>query len=73
MRTTRARLGLVLYLTALFWALVVPAAHAYIDPGSGSLVFQAIVGSAMAGALAIKMGWRRIRNVFKGPRVEDRD
>lgn len=33
---------------------------AYIDPGSGSFIFQAIVGTALAAAFAVKMFWRRI-------------
>lgn len=33
---------------------------AYIDAGSGSFIFQAIVGTALAVALTVKMFWRRI-------------
>jgi hypothetical protein len=33
---------------------------AYIDPGSGSFVFQAVVGAALAVGLTVKMFWRRI-------------
>jgi hypothetical protein len=33
---------------------------AYIDPGSGSFVFQAVVGTALAVGLTVKMFWRRI-------------
>lgn len=38
---------------------------AYIDPGSGSVVLQAIV-AAIAGLLvAVKMYWRRIVSIFR--------
>jgi hypothetical protein len=35
---------------------------AYIDPGTGSLVLQIILGSALACLVALKMYWRQ----FKG-------
>lgn len=37
---------------------------AYLDPGSGSLLFQAAVGALMAGTLAAKVYWRRIKALF---------
>ncbi len=38
---------------------------AYIDPGAGSLVFQAVVAGAMAAGLTIKVYWRRFRGLFR--------
>ena len=40
-------------------------ALAYIDPGTGSLVLQVIVGSALAGLLATKLFWQQLK-VFVG-------
>lgn len=37
----------------------------YIDPGSGSIIFQAIVGGLMAAGLFFRTGWRRVKGVFK--------
>lgn len=37
---------------------------AYLDPGSGSLLFQAAVGAVMATTLAVKVYWRRIKALF---------
>jgi hypothetical protein len=34
---------------------------AYIDPGAGSFVLQAIVAAAAGAALAIKVWWKKIR------------
>jgi hypothetical protein len=34
---------------------------AYIDPGAGSLVLQAIVAAAAGAALALKLWWKRLR------------
>jgi len=34
--------------------------HAYVDPGTGSLIIQAVVGGVAAGAVALKMYGRRM-------------
>ena len=54
----------VLYLSLAFSLLVVSPAAAYIDPGSGSLVFQAVVAAAVAIPVAIAAFGRRIGNFF---------
>jgi hypothetical protein len=41
---------------------VVPA---YLDPGSGSIIFQAVVAGAMAVSLTVKIYWRRLRGLFR--------
>ncbi len=56
----RDRLVIVLLLTLAFVSVGLPAAHAYVDPGTGSFIFQALVGGLLAGALALKVFWRRI-------------
>ena len=58
------RVGVVLYLAALFSIVAIEPAHAYIDPGSGSLIFQALAAGAMAIGLAVKVFWRRISSFF---------
>jgi hypothetical protein len=54
--------------TRLVWPFVVfgylflisiPSAHAYIDPGSGSYLFQVLIGGLLAGAVAVKLSWKR--------------
>lgn len=52
-------------LVALTVVLIVPqAAHAYLDPASGSMILQAVIGGVAAGALAFKYYWRRIQAFF---------
>jgi len=53
-----------LWLTMLAFFLVLPVANAYLDPGSGSLIFQVAVGAVMAASLAVKVFWRRIVSFF---------
>lgn len=57
---TRGRVALTLWLTVGAWMLFVPAAHAYLDPGSTNLVFGAIVAGAMSAGMAVKLLWRRL-------------
>ncbi len=53
------------FLAALIVALIVPqTAHAYLDPASGSMILQAVVGGVAAAALAFKYYWRRIQGFF---------
>lgn len=57
--TRGVKLGL---LTMAFWALVAAPASAYIDPGSGSYVFQVLVAAVLAGAVGLRAFWGRIRD-----------
>jgi membrane protein implicated in regulation of membrane protease activity len=41
---------------SLLW---IPVANAYIDPGTGSFIFQAAIGALLAVGVAIKLFWKR--------------
>jgi hypothetical protein len=60
----RARIHIVVGLTLGLWLLTVPPAHAYIDPGTGSIVIQAVAAGAMAVALTGRLMWRRLKGFF---------
>ncbi len=46
---------------AVLCALAVPGtAHAYLDPASGSMLLQALIGGVAAAAVAFKVYWGRI-------------
>lgn len=48
-------------LVALIVVLIVPqTAHAYLDPASGSMILQAVIGGVAAAALAVRHYWHRI-------------
>lgn len=38
---------------------------AYLDPGSGSLIVQAVVGGVAGAAVAAKLYWRRLVGRFR--------
>lgn len=61
---TFARVRWILGLTIGMWLVAAFPAFAYIDPGSTSMVFQALIAFAMAAGLTMKMFWRRIRSFF---------
>lgn len=39
-------------------------AHAYLDPGTGGVLLQVILGGFAAVGVLLKMYWHRIRNAF---------
>ena len=57
---TGSRIYVLILLCLAFSFVTLPGANAYVDPGTGSFVFQAIVGGILAVGLAVKMFWRRI-------------
>jgi len=52
-------------LIILFLCALNTKAYAYIDPGVGSIVLQAIVGAIAATSLTIKIYWQKIKDFFK--------
>jgi len=39
-------------------------AYAYLDPGTGSMILQAVIGAIAGSAVAIKIFWKRIKYFF---------
>jgi hypothetical protein len=64
MRSKRSSISLFVLVVVCFWLLVVPAANAYVDPGTGSYIFQVLIGVFLGAAVAIKVFWRRIWGFF---------
>jgi cytochrome b len=58
--TTRSKLFWFVLAVLSFWLLVLPAANAYVDPGTGSYIFQVVIGVFLGAAVALKVFWRRI-------------
>ena len=49
----------------LFLSLVAPsAAHAYLDPGSGSMLLQLVLGGLAGLAVIAKLYWHRLLGLF---------
>ena len=39
-------------------------ADAYLDPGTGSIIIQVVIGAAVGGLFAVKLFWSRIKGFF---------
>lgn len=59
------RVRLTLFLTVMAWMMVLPSAHAYIDGGSMTVLFQAVVAGMAAAGTAVAVYWARIKNFFR--------
>jgi hypothetical protein len=44
--------------------LISGAFFAYLDPGSGSLIVQIVVGAIAGSALVVKLYWRKFKSLF---------
>lgn len=42
-----------------------PPAHAYLDPGTGSVIVQAVVGGIVGAAAIVKLYWTRIMQFIR--------
>lgn len=50
---------------ALYLLLAPLRADAYLDPGSGSLIFQVVIAFFVGIGFAMKQHWIRITNLFR--------
>jgi hypothetical protein len=58
---------LILVSITIFWFLLVSTipAYAYLDPGSGSMLLQVLLGGVAALAVILKFYWNRFRSLFR--------
>lgn len=57
------RVSLVAIYAALACVVSTPA-YAYLDPGTGSMILQGIIGAIAIGAAYISMFWHRVKGFF---------
>lgn len=48
-------------LLAILLLMTAPSAFAYLDPGTGSMLLQVILGGIAAVGVALKLFWHKIR------------
>ena len=51
-------------LISLGLALTSSSAHAYLDPGTGSIVLQAVLAAVVGAAVTLKLYWMRVKVFF---------
>lgn len=60
----RRRIGVLLFLEVACLTMFVPVANAYVDPGAGSFVFQAMIGGLLAAGVVVKVFWKRLTTLI---------
>ena len=58
------KIPLQLSILALALFAHVPEAHAYLDPGTGSLLLQGILAFIAGAAVTLKLCWGKFRSFF---------
>lgn len=58
-------LPVALFFAGLGLVFTTSTAHAYLDPGTASLVLQGIVGAIGAGIVTMGIYWRKFRGFFR--------
>jgi hypothetical protein len=61
------------YLFLITLALFTQPAWAYLDPGTGSMLLQVILGGIAAVGVALKLGWHKIRAALGFAKKSDED
>lgn len=67
---------LKLFALTILLLLVVSPAHAYLDPGTGSMLIQGVIAALAIASAAVAAFWTRLRNLFPARRpaeTENRD
>ncbi len=67
-RRTLSLFWLALYVVAM---LLVPfhAIHAYLDPGTGSMLAQILIGGLLSSVFLVKLFWHRIHRALHVQRL----
>lgn len=55
--------GALIAVIAQMW--IAEPAFAYIDPGTGHMLFQTVIGAVAAAGVAFATGWRWLRSLFQ--------
>lgn len=63
----KATLVLVLYFVWMSQAQV----DAYLDPGSGSMLVQLLLGGVAGAAVIMKLGWERFKDMFRSSKTDN--
>lgn len=46
---------------------------AYLDPGSGSMLVQLLLGGVAGAAVIMKLGWQRFKDIFRSSTPKERE
>ena len=46
--------------------------HAYIDPGTGTIILQALIGGIVAAGAAVSFYWRKLKSFFSKKKNDEK-
>ena len=58
----------VLLIAYLVW-MSETRVDAYLDPGSGSMLVQLLLGGVAGAAVIMKLGWERFKDIFRSSKA----
>lgn len=67
---SRARNFDIFAVFLLFSIVVIPSAHAYLDPGTGSFILQTLIAALFGALFVLKSYWLRIKLWLSGSKSE---
>jgi len=56
-----------------FCFLLPSSAHAYLDPGTGSYMFQMLIAGLIGASFAVKVYWKKIVSFFSNSSSEEKE
>ncbi len=62
----------ILFVLPFLLFLATPA-HAYLDPASGSMILQVLLGGIAGAAVLIRLYWHKLKDLFGMKKNEDDD
>tara|TARA_B100000579_G_C22196342_1_gene560916 strand:- start:296 stop:502 length:207 start_codon:yes stop_codon:yes gene_type:complete len=62
-----------IFIIIFFIFILTNEANAYIDPGSGSIIIQAIIGGLAAAGTTITIYWNKIKRFFSKNKKNSND
>jgi hypothetical protein len=60
--------GVLIIVLYFVWVSEAPV-DAYLDPGSGSMLVQLLLGGVAGAAVIVKLGWARFRDMFRSSKT----
>ena len=66
----RATLRLVFYSTFCL-LLTTGSSHAYLDPGTGSILLQGLIAGIAGGIVVMKLYWGKVKSFFSFSKSKD--
>jgi len=69
----RSLTTIVFVVVFLLFSTLGGPAHAYLDPGTGSIVIQAVLAGVVGGLTFVKLFWHRVKGAVFGRTSKDPD